>query len=324
MIQNQKIEAQKVQPDGRPFPLVKMPEDPAIKRETFNAWLTENHTHLKDELEQFGAILFRGFPIEEPAHFEAILDAAQFENMPYVGGAAPREQVTRSRILTANEAPPEKPIPFHHEMAQVPNPPNYIFFCCDTPSQTGGETAIVHSHTVYQRFQEIDPVYAETIEDVGVKYRRIMPDYDDPNSPIGRSWRSTFQTDDRDTAETRMRAAGMEWHWRANGDLETITGRLPAIRTDKRSGRKTFFNAVVAAYTGWIDERNDPERAVMLADGQPLKANVVHQIAQAMHTEAVAFRWHRGDVLMIDNQLVLHSRRPFTGKRRILASIAQS
>lgn len=324
MIQNQKIEAQKVQPDGRPFPLVKMPADPTIRRETFNEWLSENHVHLKSELEQFGAILFRGFPIEEPAHFESILDAAKFENMPYVGGAAPREQVTRSRILTANEAPPEKPIPFHHEMAQVPNPPNYIFFCCDTPSPTGGETAIVHSHTVYKRFQEIDPAYAETMEEIGVKYRRVMPDYDDPNSPIGRSWRSTFQTEDRDTAEARMRAAGMEWHWRDNGDLETITGRLPAIRTDERSGRKTFFNAVVAAYTGWIDERNTPEQAVILADGRPLKEHVVHQIAQAMETESVAFRWHRGDVLMIDNQLVLHSRRPFTGKRRILASIAQS
>ena len=200
-------------------------------------------------------------------------------------------------------------------MAQVPNPELHL--CCDTPSQNG-ETAIVHSHTVYQRFQEIDPGYAETIEEVGVKYRRIMPDYDDPNSPIGRSWRSTFQTDDRETAESRMRTAGMEWHWRANGDLETITGRLPAIRTDERSGRKTFFNAVVAAYTGWIDERNDPEQAVILADGQPLKANVVHQIAQAMHTEAVAFRWHRGDVLMIDNQLVLHSRRSLRANAEFL------
>ena len=44
--------------------------------------------------------------------------------------------------------------------------------------------------------------------------------------------------------------------------------------------------------------------------------------ADAMQQECVAFRWQRGDLLVIDNALVMHSRRPFTGPRRILASIA--
>jgi alpha-ketoglutarate-dependent taurine dioxygenase len=41
-----------------------------------------------------------------------------------------------------------------------------------------------------------------------------------------------------------------------------------------------------------------------------------------MQQECVAFRWQKGDLLVIDNALVMHSRRPFTGPRRILASIA--
>ena len=32
--------------------------------------------------------------------------------------------------------------------------------------------------------------------------------------------------------------------------------------------------------------------------------------------------WKKGDVLLIDNRLVLHARRSFSGPRRILASIS--
>ena len=41
-----------------------------------------------------------------------------YEELPYVGGAAPRTNVV-GRVFTANESPPDQKIPFHHEMAQV-------------------------------------------------------------------------------------------------------------------------------------------------------------------------------------------------------------
>ena len=34
------------------------------------------------------------------------------------------------QVLTTNESPPESPIPFHHELAQTPNPPSHISFFC--------------------------------------------------------------------------------------------------------------------------------------------------------------------------------------------------
>jgi alpha-ketoglutarate-dependent taurine dioxygenase len=46
--------------------------------------------------------------------------------------------------------------------------------------------------------------------------------------------------------------------------------------------------------------------------------------AQAIMSEIeVAFAWQRGDVLLLDNRTVMHSRQPFTGPRRILASLAR-
>jgi hypothetical protein len=65
-----------------------------------------------------------------------------------IGGAAPRRIIpvrANIEVFTANEAPPDQLIPFHHELAQVKNPPQYLFFYCDLPSETGGETALIDS-----------------------------------------------------------------------------------------------------------------------------------------------------------------------------------
>ncbi|KAH8078196.1 oxidoreductase [Aureococcus anophagefferens] len=51
-------------------------------------------------------------------------------------------------VVTANEAPPEDTIPFHHEMAQCSTPPKYICFFCEREPATGGATPLVISRHV--------------------------------------------------------------------------------------------------------------------------------------------------------------------------------
>lgn len=50
--------------------------------------------------------------------FNDVVEAFGYEELPYVGGAAPRTNIV-GRVFTANESPPDQKIPFHHEMAQV-------------------------------------------------------------------------------------------------------------------------------------------------------------------------------------------------------------
>ena len=301
----------------KPFPIVYR----VNAHEGFWEWVESHKEWFREQLCTYGALLLRDAPIHKPKDFEELIDRAGFPRMPYVGGAAPRSAVT-SRVLTSNESPPSEPIPFHHEMAQVPKPPAYIFFYCDLPSQEGGETAIAHSVHSYEQFVAIDPQFAKKVESQGVRYIRVMPKEDDPSSAIGRSWQSTFQVSTKEDAEEKMREAGMTWTWLDNGDLRTETATLPAIREDARISKKTFFNSIVAAYTGWTDTRNDPKKAVVCGDGSYMDPNVLQRMAQSMEQDSVGIAWKKGDVLMIDNRLVLHSRRPFSGERRILATIA--
>ena len=73
----------------------------------------------------------------------------------------------------------------------------------------------------------------------------------------------------------------------------------------------------------WKNPPIDRQRQINInGDGSPVDEQAVLATAEAMEEECVAIPWERGDVLWVDNSLVLHARRPFEGQRKILASIA--
>lgn len=115
----------------------------------------------------------------------------------------------------------------------------------------------------------------------------------------------------------------MKLEWMEDGGVKTIMGPIPAIKFDKSRHRKIWFNSMVAAYTGWKDARNDPVKAVTFGDGSPLPADIIYDCLKVLEEECVAIPWKKGDVLLIDNLAVLHSRRPFDPPRRILASLCK-
>lgn len=316
--------AEQKQVNGLDFPLLITPHNPDVqsnKMEFFN-WVKDNKNELHTLLIQHGAVLFRNFPVESSEEFEQMLNQTDYQNMPYVGGAAPRAQVTQSRIVTANESPASEKIPFHHEMAQVPTPPGYIFFFCEISAAEGGATSILHSGEICSKFFDIAPDFAKKVEEQGVRYIRVMPEETDNSSAIGRSWKDTFHVQTREEAEVKMREAGMTWEWLEDGNVRTETRVLPGIRYDDETQQKVFFNSIVAVFTGWNDIRNEGKKAVSTADGEPMDEAVLDQLVEAMDELCVNFKWQPGDVLWINNHTVLHARQPFVGDRRILASIS--
>ena len=309
---------------GLDFPLVlKAPSsDVAQSEQHFHHWLRDNRSELQALLIKHGAVLFRGFPLSCAEHFENMLEQTDFVNMPYVGGAAPRSQVTASRIVTANESPASEKIPFHHEMSQVPIPPGYIFFYCDIAPEQGGATSLLHSGEICEKFFQINSSFASKIERLGVRYRRVMPEKTDKSSAIGRSWRETFQVQTRQQAERAMQEVGMSWQWLDDGSLDTETKTLEAIRIDRETGQKVFFNSIVAVFSGWNDSRNIGANSVVTDDGEQMDKEVIDQLIEQMDKFCVNFKWQPGDVLWINNHTVMHARQPFIGDRRTLASIA--
>jgi len=167
------------------------------------------------------------------------------------------------------------------------------------------------------------PEFVERLGKEGVCYTRVLPDGDDPSSPIGRGWQATFQAETKEQAEAAATKQGITWEWTEEGFLKTTTAVLPAVREDTRTGKQTWFNSVIAAYLGWEDSRNDRRRAVSFANGDYMPEEAMKTLEETMEELAVDFTWEKGDVCMIDNRQALHGRRSFDPPRRILAALCK-
>ncbi|KAL3772242.1 hypothetical protein ACHAWO_012640 [Cyclotella atomus] len=267
------------------------------------------------------------FTLDDFATFAEGLGLTHYE---YVGGAAPRRLIpTKANIevFTANEAPPDQLIPFHHELAQVKNPPQYLFFYCDLPSETGGETALIDSTLVYRYVAETFPEFMDKLKTHGARYKRVLPTEDDKESPIGRSFYSCYQVDNKADLEAKLNDIdGLEYKWMPDGCLQVITEPIPAIRMIEQQHEHgiyqwTFHNSVIAAFVGWQDCRNDRLKSICFGNNDEMDLDVLQSIANFMEDNKISYKWKKGDIFALNNRLVMHSRNAYTGARRVYAAM---
>jgi hypothetical protein len=313
-------------PDGRAapsqdvFPLVFACGSPGGPLADALDWVAAERDALGVRLRRHGALLFRGFPVRSDLDFDAFIRAFGWPNFTYAESLSNAVRVSRTeRVFTANEAPPSATIRLHHEMAQTPIFPSRLFFFCEEPARVGGATSLCRSDLLFRELEQRFPAFASDCEKHGLLYSLVMPPQDDPESAMGRSWRSTFGVETQSEAEDRMKRLGYTWEWLEDGCLRTTTPVLPAVRS-LGDGRKAFFNQLIAARS-WKDRRNDPERAVTLGDGRPLDPQAWEAVQELAEALAVDLEWQQGDVALVDNDAVMHGRRSFEGTRRVLASL---
>lgn len=285
-------------------------------------WVQTHREQLMQEANQHGAVLFRDFPLKSAEDFDAFISAFDLPNFPYKESLSNAVRVNRTeRVFSANEAPPEIKILFHHEMAQTPVFPAVLFFFCEIAAEEGGATPVCRSDVLYERLVQKCPEFVEQCEKLGLKYSNVMPGEDDPDSGMGRSWMSTLGVETRAEAEARLLKLGYTWEWLEDGSLRATTPPLPCIRKVS-PGRKVFFNQLIAAFCGWKDSRNDPSEAIRHGDGSKLDREAVMQAVEIAEDLTFNVEWQPGDVVLVDNTIIMHGRQPFKGTRKVLASLA--
>jgi hypothetical protein len=307
--------------DGRPFPLVLQCRTPSASPADAVSWASAHRECLDQQAESQGAILFRDFPLQSAEDFDAFVAALEYPNFSYDQSLSNAVRINRtSRVFTANEAPADVIIYLHHEMAQTPIYPSKIAFFCEEPADSGGATPMCRSDVLLDRLQEQAAPFVRDCETKGLKYMHVMPPRSEHASGMGRSWHSTFNAATPAQAEDRLRQLGYSWKWLADGSLQATTPTMAAVR-ELPSGRKVFFNQLIAASQGWKDSRNDASKAITHGDGSQLDRNGVMLAAKLAEQITFDIPWQQGDVALLDNFLTMHGRRTFTGTRRVLASL---
>ncbi len=285
-------------------------------------WVARHRERLLEQATAHGAILFRGFPLASVEAYDTFISALELPNFPYEKSLSNAVRINATeRVFSANEAPSEVDIFFHHEMAQTPLYPRWIMFYCSQPAVKGGASPLCRSDILFEMLKEKCPQFIADCERKGLQYTNVMPGLDDAASGIGRSWQSTLGVNTREAAEARLRELNYSWEWLDDDCLKAVTPALPAVM-EVSAGRKTFFNQLIAAFSGWKDSRNDPAEAVRHGDGAALDVESVQQSIQLAEEIAFDCEWQTGDAVIVDNTVAMHARRPFEGTRKVFASLA--
>lgn len=319
-IQETNASFQQSYPDG-PFPALIVNADSGLDLAGTVDWVKSEKERLFEALSDSGTVLFRGFPLSSPEDFDAFIAAFGESGFTYKESLSNAVRVNLTeRVFTANEAPPEVGIYLHHEMAQTPLFPSKLYFFCEIAADEGGETPVCRSDVLLDRMKEQEPDFVQACRDKLVKYSLVMPSVDDPESGQGRGWQSTLGVSTRAEAEARLEKLNYSWKWLEDGSLRTTTPALPAIR-EAGNGREAFFNQLIAAFLGWADISHTGVHKIAFGDGTPMPADVMQRVCDMAEDLIVDLPWQAGDVALVDNYQVMHGRRSFVGKRRVLAAL---
>ena len=286
-------------------------------------WVNENKGFIESQLEEYGAVLFSGLPIESAEDFDLFVSSFNYNTFTYEGSLSNAVRINRTnKVFTANEAPKEIEIFLHHEMAQTPIYPKNIFFFCKSASLNGGQTPLCRSDDLYAAILKEDAGLLTKFQDNGVIYNSVMSNGDELVSGQGRSWQKTLGVISKDEAEIRLNDLGYSWNWIEGDNLSVTTKTFEAIK-ELKDGSKSFFNQVLAASLGWKKNSEDDLLPVKFGNGDEIPEASIQMISELAKSLTLLRHWKDNDILLIDNYRVMHGRKPFSGEkaREVLVSL---
>lgn len=287
-------------------------------------WVRSVWPEILEQLMLHGALVFRSLA-KDARDFEGICRAGTPQLLDYTAGGSPRTRVS-GQVYTSTEYPRQQPIPLHCEMTYLRDIPRFLWFWCERPADSGGETPIGDMVSV---LHVLDDALVQRFDHHGVRYIYNLHG----GKGFGRGWKEAFGSEDRDQVDAWLTRAGTEFSWKPDGTLHAEL-QAPGLREHSVSGVKVWGNQVASWHVASLgtamaqrmrrvyrDEGSLPKHATY-GDGSPIPDGDIQRILEALAGQEVTFDWRQGDVLLCDNERFAHGRRPFTGDRRVLVALA--
>jgi alpha-ketoglutarate-dependent taurine dioxygenase len=305
---------------GQSLPVVIQPDFEGVE---LIAWAAKNRELIEGHLRRAGAILFRNFGVGSAAEFERFIHTLSGELLEYRERSSPRQRIL-GQIYTSTDYPANQTIFPHNENSYARVWPLKIFFFCETPAESGGETPLADVRKVLRR------IPSEISERFAAKGWMHVRNF---GAGLGLDWQTVFQTRDKQEVERYCREAGIDYEWRSHERLRVRQIR-PAITRHPQTGESVWFNHATFFHVSTLDEairktiraefeEQDLPNNTYYGDGSVIEDEVMETLRDAYNQELVKFPWKKGDVLMVDNMLAAHARAPFTGERKILVGMAE-
>lgn len=296
-----------------------------MDKDQFVTYYKNNRSEIEKQLENYGAIKFRGVTIESQEDFQWIIDSISEKFLSYIDGNSPRTKLS-GNVYTSTEYDKTQIITMHNELSYSHQWPGKLFFSCLQVAASGGETLLADSREL---LKVIDKNIVDEVENKGVTYIRNLH----AGMGMGPSWQDTFETEQKAEVEVHCKRLQIEYEWKDDDSIRLIHKRN-GVLTHRNTDAKVWFNQIDQFHPSHLGEEyyetmkmlfENPEdfpMYVQYGDGSEIGEPVVKNILNAIDSVTQAPKWGKNEILLVDNELVSHGRNPFTGDRRVLVSMS--
>ncbi|OCC23717.1 hypothetical protein MB02_11205 [Croceicoccus estronivorus] len=291
-------------------------------------WLAQAKPEIEHLLVKSGVVTFRDFALSNASQFDNFLSCFDGHRAGYAGGTSPRSKVA-GRVMQSTQAPPDREILLHQEMAYTRDFPGRLAFFCEIPPRSGGETLI---GDMRKFTAEVPKAFFDKVKKLGVRYVRRFrnPDWKPGHLDLDvlhRSWVDAFGSESREDAEAACRATGSDCTWTEHGMEASFT--TPGYVTHPVTGEEIWFNVIPAfdlnavsqgkrfqdLHEQYYGAAHPWPQAVTFGDGTEFLREEIEALYPIVDSVTTAPKWQRGDVQLLDNILTGHGRATFTGQR---------
>jgi len=249
-----------------------------------------------------GVVMFSGFgtPLKE---FEQYIRQFGDKFMTYQGGGYVRKKVSEDETLLSTrydhgrETQETWGLPLHGEMYYTDLRPIMLWFFCEKPAASEGETTVCDGAQVY------DALSKESKELLGRKKLKYIRRYKDSE------WKLLYQTEDLNEAIKFCSGNGIKAR-AEDGNVLATEYVHPGVLKSRWGDHWVYINNVLPVV--W-QERELGRKAsiVRLEDGSTIPQHLIDEVVAAQKRLMIPLPWKKGDFAAIDNTRALHGRRPF-------------
>lgn len=303
--------------------LLTVPPDHRGDVQAAAGWLRSQAPAVRAALPDQGAVLIRGAPLDSYDDVAVIRDV--FIRIP----VGPAESFgSRDRIGAGLWSPmqwaAERDLCPNNEQSYSLTFPGLGLQACLVPPASGGQTLLTDTRRVAGL---LPGDLAGRLRENGWLMTRTF------RERMGISWTEAFDVRDAEEVEERCDQEAIGWMWWPGGELRTQRVR-PAVVHHPVTGAECWFNQA-----GFFNEwgLNPVDREVLVdafgsdglpfntavGDGSPISEDDVHAMENAYERGSVRVEWQRGDVLLLDNILIAHGRRSYTGEQRMAVAFGE-
>ena len=286
------------------------------------SWTSENRDALRASVTEHGAVLVRGLGLQDASRIASAFNEIATDLISDREPFAVRSKIIEG-VYSTTPWQPGQPMCMHNEMSYVAQPAGLMMFACLTAATSGGATGVSDATTI---LKSLPSDLVKRFEKDGWILTRNY------NDDIGSSYAEAFGTESKSEIEAYCKANNIEIEWQPDGGLKTTQHRQ-AVVSHPVTGERCWFNQI-AFLNEWT---LDPEIREYLVEvfgsdglpfntsfgnGDPVTEDMVEAINETYEANTMQEPWQAGDLMLVDNIRMAHSKEGYEGDREVLVGMA--